>query len=199
MEASNEPAQDGGDNLSPLRVSKRLRRRPTYFTPNYKIESSVEDDVTFRGVVTDHKGFQDFEDSVSFKCMPAWRLNHVLSRLAKELKVDPKGSYVWTVWNEELNSTRYAEWERLTAFAQIKNKDVSKLRIYKVKKPAQVRKKPPPPKPKETPRPLQQQTQPAVQQLPMQGFPFFSPQDMMMANYLMMMYTAPWMFMPPFQ
>ena len=104
MDTSDVTSRETSDSLANLRVSKRLRKRPTYFMPGNKIETNTEDEIAFRAVVTDNQGFKDFQDSASFQGTSAWRLNHVLNRLTRELKVDPKAKYAFTVWNEGTES-----------------------------------------------------------------------------------------------
>ena len=99
----SEQGQGGGSQ----RVSKRLRKRPTYFMPGNSYEAAAEEDVKYRAVVTDHKGFKDFVDSVSFSGTASWRLSQILRRLSRGLKVDSRQKYIWTIWSEEKQSNSY--------------------------------------------------------------------------------------------
>ena len=87
-----------------VRTSRRLRRKPSFFTPGNYLETSVEDDVKYRAVVTEAKGFKEHAESVDFKGPSAWRLKQILRKLVQGLKVDPKLKYQWAIWNEDRQS-----------------------------------------------------------------------------------------------
>jgi len=96
--------EERGEAQSSVRTSKRLRRKPSFFTPGDYIEASTEDDVKFHARVTDVKGFRGYAESVEFKGTSGWRLNHILRKLSSGLKVDSKFKYQWAIWNPEKNS-----------------------------------------------------------------------------------------------
>ena len=191
---AEQEIQPGG-----LRSSTRLRRRPTYFTPGGCAEPAPEDDVKFFATVTSSKGIKDFAESVNFRGTSGWRLNQILRRLSRGLKVDPKFKYVWTIWSEEKQSEGYIEWEKLASLIQLKTKDACKLRLYKQRKQPPPAKKPEVkevPKPAKTPAPVAKPTPPPPSTPPFPPqYAAVSPQDMMMSMYLASMYyNYPWMY-----
>lgn len=100
MDSVEIVAEERGEAQTNVRTSKRLRKRPAFFTPGDYKGTSSEEDLKFRAIVTDVKGFRDYEESVEFKGTSGWRLNHILRKLSSGLKVDLKFKYQWAIWNE---------------------------------------------------------------------------------------------------
>jgi len=189
-----------------VRTSRRLRRKPAFFTPGNYLEASAEDDVKYRAVVTDVKGFRDYAENVDFKGPSVWRLKQILRKLVRGLKVDPKLKYQWAIWNEASQSKHHTEWERLTSITQLRNHETAKLRIFKQKKPPALPKKPENKEaskrtvavsPKPAPRPSLTAQQPYPQFYP-QYPPIMTEQEMMHA-YMMMFCANPWFYYKNYQ
>ena len=123
---------------------------PTHFSRNTRRLTGLHgvsqsgagagEDLCFKAVVTEAKGFQAYEDTISFVGRTSWRLSQILRKVIRGLRLDPKHKYNCAIWMDSKGSTSHIEWVKLSNISQLKDQPVPRLRIYRSIRPCNKRK-----------------------------------------------------------
>lgn len=117
-------------------VSRRLKGLPA---PSQTGKAQAED-LCFRAVVTEARGFQTYEDHISFAGRTSWRLSQIIRKVIRGLRIDPKHKYKVAIWSDQKGSTSHLEWTKLSHISQLEVQPVPRLRIYRNIRPCNKRK-----------------------------------------------------------
>jgi len=117
-------------------TSRRLKRLPA---PS-EAGTALAEDLCFRAVVTEARGFPAYEDHISFVGRTSWRLSQILRKVIRGLRIDPKLKYKVAIWSDSKGSTSHLEWTKLSTISQLEVQPVPRLRIYRSIRPCNKRK-----------------------------------------------------------
>lgn len=124
----------------PTNFSRNTRRLTGLHGVSQPRAVGAGEDLCFRAVVTEAKGLQAYEDTISFVGRTSWRLSQILRKVIRGLRLDPKHKYKCAIWMESKSSTSYIEWVKLSNISQLKDQPVPRLRIYRSIRPCNKRK-----------------------------------------------------------